>query len=208
MDTPIKIIIADDHYVVRMGLVAILKLQPDMIVLGEAEDGSGALELYRQHRPDVTLMDLRMPGMNGVEATLAICQEFPQAKILILTTYDREEDIYRALQAGARGYMSKRVLGQQLVEAIKTVHAGGKYIPGEVARRLAEHVPGCDLTARELEVLRLLSKGLNNKEIGNLMGFTRFTAKFHVQNILQKLGASDRTEAVAAAVQRGILNLD
>ena len=204
----IRILLVDDHYMVRVGLMAILSLETEFNVVGEAEDGPHALELFRKHIPDITLMDLRMPGMSGVETTVAIRKEFPDARIIMLTTYDGDEDIYRGLQVGAQGYVLKRVLGGELVAAIKAVHAGGRYLSAEATRRLSERAPGSDLTARELEVLQYMAKGLNNKEIGGLIGCSRFTAKFHVQNILQKLQVADRTEAVAAAMQRGILHVN
>ncbi len=204
----IRILLVDDHYMVRVGLMAILSLEPEFHVVGEAEDGPHALELFRKHCPDITLMDLRMPGMSGVETTVAIRKEFPDARIIMLTTYDGDEDIYRSLQAGAQGYVLKRVRGDELAAAIKAVHAGGRYLSAEAACRLSERTPSSDLTARELEVLQYMAKGLNNKEIGGLIGCTQFTAKFHVKNILQKLQAADRTEAVAAAMQRGILHVN
>jgi two-component system, NarL family, response regulator len=203
----IRILLVDDHHMVRVGLKAILSLEPEFRVAGEAEDGPGALELFRKSIPDITMMDLRMPGMSGVEATTAILKEFPGARIIMLTTYDGDEDVYRGLKAGAKGYVLKRVRSDELVNAIKAVHAGGQYLSAEAKRSLAEHAPGSELTNRELEVLQYMSKGLNNKEIGDLIGCTRFTAKFHVKNILQKLGVADRTEAVAVALQRGILHL-
>lgn len=204
----IRILLVDDHYMVRIGLKAILSLEPEFCIAGEAEDGPGGLELFRNCVPDITLMDLRMPGMGGVEATTSILKEFPDAKIIMLTTYDGDEDVYRGLKSGAMGYVLKRVRGDELVRAIKTVHSGGRYLSPEAQRRLAEHAPGSELTQREREVLQYVAKGLNNKEIGDLVGCTRFTVKFHVQNILQKLGVADRTEAVAAAMQRGILRPD
>lgn len=204
----ISILLVDDHYMVRIGLKAILSLEPEFRIIGEAEDGQGALKRFRESAPDITLMDLRMPGMGGIETTATILKEFPDAKVIMLTTYDGDEDIYRGLKAGAKGYVLKRVRGDELVHAIKTVHAGGRYLSPDAARRLAEHSQGSELTQRELEVLRFLAKGLNNKEIGNLIGCTRFTVKFHVKNILQKLSVADRTEAVAAAMQRGILRMD
>ena len=204
----IRVLLVDDHYVVRVGLLGILNLQPGFTVVGEAETGAEAIDLFRRHRPDITLMDLRMPDVSGVEATTLIRSEFPQARIIVLTTYDQEEDIFRALQAGAQGYVSKRVLGRELLKAIQLVHAGQTYIPEEVARRISERENRSDLTQREAEVLQYMVKGLSNKEIGNLMGFTRFTAKFHVQNILRKLGVSDRTQAVSVAIERGIIRMD
>ncbi|HEV2319389.1 MAG TPA: response regulator transcription factor [Verrucomicrobiae bacterium] len=204
----IRILLIDDHYMVRIGLKAILSLEPGFCVAGESEDGASGIELFRKCVPDVTLMDLRMPGMDGVEATAAILRDFPEAKIIMLTTFDGDEDVYRGLKSGAKGYVLKRVRGDELVRAIKTVYAGGRYLSREAERRLAEHSPGSELTQREREVLQYVAKGLNNKEIGNLVGCTRFTVKFHVQNILQKMGVADRTEAVAAAMQRGILRAD
>lgn len=204
----ITILLVDDHYMVRIGLKAILSLEPEFRIVGEAEDGQGALKLFRESAPDVTLMDLRMPGIGGVETTASILKEFPDAKVIMLTTYDGDEDIYRSLKAGAKGYVLKRVHSDELVHAIKTVYAGGRYLSPEAERRLAEHSPGSELTHRELEVLQYLAKGLSNKEIGGLIGCTHFTVKFHIQNILQKLRAADRAEAVAAAMQRGILHMD
>ncbi|HEY1789873.1 MAG TPA: response regulator transcription factor [Verrucomicrobiae bacterium] len=204
----IRILLIDDHYMVRIGLKAILSLEPDFCIVGEAEDGPGGVELFRKYVPDITLMDLRMPGMGGVEATVAILKEFPDAKIIMLTTYDGDEDVYRGLKSGAKGYVLKRVRGEELVRAVTTVYGGGRYLSQEAERRLAEHAPGSELTGRELEVLQYVAKGLNNNEIGDLLGCTRFTIKFHVQNILQKLGVADRTEAVAAAMRRGVLRAD
>ena len=208
MKDPVRILLVDDHYVVRAGLAAILNLQPEFAVVAEAEDGSSALERFREHQPDVTLMDLRMPGMSGIEATAAIRQEFPSAKIIMLTTYDGDEDIYRALEAGACGYLLKKTTRQELVKAIRTVYVAERYIPAEIAQRLAERSPNSNLTAREIEVLQLVVKGLSNREIGGTLGCTERTAKFHVQNILAKLEVSDRTEAATAAIQRGILHFD
>lgn len=204
----ISILLVDDHYMVRMGLKAILSLEPAFRIIGEAEDGSSALKLFRESAPDVTLMDLRMPGMGGVETTAAILKEYPEAKVIMLTTYDSDEDIYRGLKAGAKGYVLKSVRSDELVHAIKTVYAGGRYLSPAAERRMAEHAPGSELTHRELEVLQYMAKGMNNKEIGGLIGCTHFTVKFHVQNILQKLRAADRAEAVAVAMQRGILHMN
>jgi len=183
-------------------------MTPDLMVVAEAGTGAQAIELYRQHLPDVVLMDVRLPDFSGIEATATLREEFPEARIIIISTFDSDEDVYRAFQAGARGYLLKNVLGGELAQAIQTVHAGGQHIPPEIARRLAEHQPGSDLTPRETEVLQFLIKGLSNKEIGELLGFTENTAKFHVKSILGKLQASDRTEAATAALQRGILPLE
>jgi DNA-binding NarL/FixJ family response regulator len=205
MKKPLRILIVDDHFILRMGLIASLKTVPELCVVGEADNGAQALQLYRQLLPDAVLMDLRLPDMSGVAATAAICQEFPRAKIMILTSHDLEEDIFRAFQAGALGYLLKDVQVEVLAKAIKSVAAGQKYIPPEIARALAQHGPGDDLTSRELEVLRMVVKGFSNREIGVALGFSENTAKFHVKNILIKLQVSDRTEAASAAFQRGIL---
>jgi two-component system NarL family response regulator len=208
MKKKIRILIVDDHFIVRIGLLTSIKMAPDMTVIAEASTGAQAIELYRQHLPDVVLMDLRLPDFSGIEATATLREEFPDARVVIISTFDSDEDVYRAFQAGARGYLLKNVLGGELARAIQTVNAGDKFIPPEIARRLSEHRPGSDLTPRETQVLELLVKGLSNKEIADLLGFTENTAKFHVKSILGKLQASDRTEAATAALQRGILHLD
>jgi len=208
MKKKIRILIVDDHFIVRIGLLTSIKMVPDLMVVAEAGTGAQAIDLYRQHLPDVVLMDLRLPDLSGIDTTAALREEFPDARIIIISTFDSDEDVYRAFQAGARGYLLKNVLGGELTRAIQTVHAGDQYIPPDIARRLSEHQPGSDLTPRETEVLRLLVKGLSNKEIADLLGFTENTAKFHVKSILGKLQASDRTEAATAALQRGILHLD
>ena len=207
-DKPIRVLIADDHFVVRMGLAAVIKTQPDMDVVAEATTGKQAVELFRQHRPDITLMDLRMPEMDGIEAITAIRQEFPESRFIVLTTYDGDEDIYRALQAGARAYLLKDMLRDGLVEAIRAVHAGQRRIPAEVANRLAERMNRTELTARELEVLRLIVLGRNNKEIAAELRIAEGTVKIHINNILSKLGVSDRTQAATFALQRGIVHLN
>ena len=205
MKKPIRILIVDDHFILRMGLIASLKTDPELSVVAEADNAAHALQLYRQKSPDVVLMDLRLPDMTGVEATAAICKEWPKAKVMILTSHDLEEDIFRAFQAGALGYLLKDVQVEVLSKAIKSVAAGNKHIPPEIARALAEHGKGSDLTSRELEVLQMVVKGLSNREIGGALGFSENTAKFHVKNILAKLQVSDRTEAATAALQRGII---
>lgn len=208
MKKKIRILIVDDHFIVRIGLQTSIKMTADMMMVAEASTGAQAIELYRQHLPDVVLMDLRLPDFSGIEATAALREEFPGARIIIISTFDSDEDVYRAFQAGACGYLLKNVLGGELTRAIQTVNAGGQYVPPEIARRLSEHRPGSDLTPRETEVLQLLIKGLSNKEIAETLAFTENTAKFHVKSILGKLQASDRTEAATAALQRGILHLD
>lgn len=203
----IRLLVVDDHLVVRMGVVALLKRRKDFEVVAEAEDGAQAVERYRQHRPDVCLMDIRMPKLTGVQALAAIRAEFPEARVIMLTTYDGDSDIHGALAAGASGYILKDVEGDELVLAIREVHRGLRYLPTEVAQRLAERSETGELTPRELEVLQLLAKGLSNKEIASGLNFTEFTAKAHVRNILEKLGADDRMGAVMEAVQRGIVHL-
>jgi DNA-binding NarL/FixJ family response regulator len=206
MKKKIRILIVDDHFVVRIGLLTSLKMDDSLQTVGEASTGRQAIELYRKHQPDVVLMDLRLPDMSGIEVTTALCRDFPNAKIIIISSFDAQEDVYRAFQAGALGYLRKDVLGEELFRAIRQVAVGGKFIPPEIARSLAEHGSGSELTPRELEVLSLLIKGLSNKEIGAVLGASEFTAKFHVKNILAKLEVSDRTEAATAAFQRGIIH--
>jgi two-component system NarL family response regulator len=207
VNNPIRILVVEDHHVVRQGLVALIKTVEDMQVVGEAYDGKGAVELFRQHEPDVTIMDLRLPVMTGVEAITAIRRDFPRARIIVLTTYDGDEDIYRALQAGARGYLLKNMSGDDLMDAIRTVHAGRSRIPPAVAQRLAERVSGPDLTARELEILKLIVSGKSNKEIGRDLFISEATVKTHINSLLSKLGVSDRTQAATTAIQRGIVHL-
>lgn len=206
-DNQIRIMIVDDHFVVRMGLVAIISTYPELVVVAECANGRQAIEMFRQHRPDVTLMDLRMPGMSGVEVIKAIREEFPNSRIIVLTTYDGDEDIYRALQAGARAYLLKDLPGDELVDAIKAVHGGQTRIPSQVASRLAERLPRSELTPREMEVLELIVKGKANKEIAADLSITEGTVKVHVNNILGKLGVSDRTQAATTALRRGIIHL-
>jgi two-component system, NarL family, response regulator len=204
----IRIMVADDHPLLREGLVSLLGRQPDMKVVAEAENGNQALVLYRQHHPDVTLMDLRMPGMTGLEATTVICKESPNAKIIVLTTYDGDEDIYRALHAGAKSYLLKEMPRKDLLDAIRNVHAGKLQIPPEVAARLAERVYSSELSERELDVLKLIVKGKGNKEIGSLLNLTEGTVKSYIHHIFSKLGVTDRTEAATLALQRGIVHLE
>ena len=204
---PIRVLLVDDHPVVRNGLSLMLKYEPDMKAAGEANNGFEALEFYRQERPDIVLMDLRMPVMNGVEATIQIRTEFPAARIILLTTYDGDEDIYQGLRAGARAYMLKDAPCEELLNTIRIVHSGQKHITPEVGIKLAERLEGPELTERERDVLRLMAKGKNNQEIGIELFITEGTVKFHVNHILNKLAVNDRTQAVIAAVKRGIVIL-
>ena len=204
----IRIMAVDDHPLIRSGLRAVIASEPDMEMVGEAANGEEAIDRYREERPDVVLMDLRMPVMDGLAATLAILREFPDAKIVALTTYEGDEDIHRALSAGARGYLLKDMMRSQLLQVIRTVQKGQRAIPAAIAARLAEYTPRIELTPRELEVLQLMAKGFSNPEIANTLGRTESTMKVHVSNILQKLQATDRTEAVTVAIQRGILHLE
>lgn len=203
----IRVMLVDDHHIVRAGLAALLNRQEDVKVIAEAEDGAEAVTLYRTVKPDVVLMDVRMPGMSGAEATAAIREKFPAARIIMLTTYDVAEDIHRALEAGARGYLLKNMRSPEVLRAIREVFAGQRFIPQAVGSRMAEHMP-CKLTQRETEVLRLLVKGLSNKEIAVALNFTAHAAKAHLKNILSKLGVEDRTKAVVKALQQGIVELE
>jgi two-component system NarL family response regulator len=206
--TVLRVIIADDHPIVREGLQAVIDDQPDMAVVGQAATGADAVSSALTHRPDVILMDLRMPELNGVEAISAIRAQWPDAHVIVLTTYDGDEDIYRALQAGAQAYLLKDTPRAELLEAIRAVARGQKRIPLEVAARLAERIGGPALTEREVDVLRLMAHGRSNKVIGAELHISEGTVKFHVNNILGKLGADDRTQAVTLALQRGIIHLD
>lgn len=205
--TTIRVLIVDDHAVVRQGLATIINRDPEMTVIAQAEDGQQAINLFREYQPDVTLMDLRMPKMGGVEAIMAICAEFKQARIALLTTYDGDEDIYRGLQAGAQGYLLKDSKLGELLNAIRAIHNGQKYIPPEVGAKLLQRMSNPELSERELEVLRLMAQGRGNQEIGTALSIGESTVKSHVNRILSKLGVSDRTQAVITAVKRGIVSL-
>jgi DNA-binding NarL/FixJ family response regulator len=198
----------DDHEVLREGLTAIIGTQPDMQVVAEAADGASAVDLFRRHQPDVTLMDLRLPVMSGSDAIAAIRREFPRARVIVLTTYDGTEDIHRALHAGARGYLLKDALRRELLDAIRTVHGGGSWLSAPVARRLAENITHSELTTREREILACIVRGLANKEIAAELALSDGTVRIHVSHILDKLGVSDRTQAAVAAIERGIIHLD
>ncbi len=202
------ILCVDDHPLVRKGIAAILANEKDMKLIAEAGSGAEAVEAFRQFRPDVTLMDLRMPGMDGIEATKEIRKIDPDAKIIALTSYDGDQEIYRALEAGVRGYILKESVHTEIVRAIRVVQSGKRLMPPEVAERLSEHFPQVALTPREIEVLQHVAKGLGNKEIGVRLGTAAGTVKMHLQNILSKLGASDRTHAVTLAIRRGIIHID
>ncbi len=206
MSDPMRILVAEDHLVARVGVTTIVNMQPDMTVVAEASNGQQAVELYRQHRPDVALLDIRMPGMSGVEAAAAIRAEFPGARMIALTTYGGDEDVRRALAAGVQAYLTKDVLHDELLNAIRAVAAGQTYLPAAVAA-VAAQTPRPDLSARELQVLELIVQGLANKQIAYALEIAEHTVKNHVKNILSKLGAQDRTQAATAAIQRGIIHL-
>lgn len=203
----IRVLIADDHYVVRMGLNALVSTEPDMEVVGEAVDGNQAVEMFERHSPNLVLMDLRMPGKDGIAATKEIRRRHPHARVLMLTTYDGDTDIHRAIEAGAQGYVLKNSTGDKLIPALRAVAAGERWIPREIASRLASRKLFEELTPRELQVLQEMSKGLANKEIGDVLKITEHTVKDHLKNILGKLRVADRTEAVTVALQRGIIQL-
>jgi two-component system NarL family response regulator len=203
----IRIIIVDDHFMLRMGVAASINMEPDMEVIAEASTGRMAIELAQRRKPDVVLMDLRLPEMSGPEATAAICEKVPESRVIVLSTYDGDEDVYRAFQAGARAYLLKTVLRRELVQTIRSVHAGQRYIPPPIAARLADRMSHSELTARELEVIHLIVKGMSNKEIGTALSITEVSVKFHVRNVLMKLGVHDRTQAATTALQRGIVHL-
>ncbi len=206
--SPIRVLAVDDHPLIRAGVVAFLATEPDLQVVAEAANGEEALEQYRELRPDIVLMDLSMPVMDGLSATRAILDEFPDASVIVLTTYDGDEDIHRALDAGARGYLLKDMVAADVLNVIRTVHGGRRGIPHAVAAKLAEHTPRIPLTPREAEVLSLVAKGLSNAEVAARIGRTEGTVKVHLKNILQKLDASDRTEAVTTALRRGFIRLE
>jgi DNA-binding NarL/FixJ family response regulator len=206
-DRKIRIIVADDHYIVRMGLVALVNTEPDMEVVAEAADGAQAIELFAKHSPDLALIDARMPVKNGFEATVEIRKQFPNAAILMLTAFDGDADIRKALEAGVQGYVLKSSTGDKLIPALRAVAAGERWVPKEVADRLASRNPFEQLTAREIQVLSELAKGLANKQIADSLNITEYTVKDHLKNILAKLRVADRTEAVTVALRRGIIHL-
>ena len=203
----IRILIADDHSIVRRGLATIINRDPEMTVIAQAEDGQQAIDCFREYQPDVTLMDLRMPQVGGVEAITTICAEFKRAGIIVLTTYDGDEDIYRGLQAGAQGYLLKDAKPSELLNAIHTIHNGQKYVPPEVGAKLVQRMSNPELSERELEVLRLVAQGMSNLDIATALSIGETTVKSHVNRILSKLGVNDRTQAVIVGVRRGIVSL-
>jgi len=202
-----KILIVDDHPIMRIGIAAIINAREDMTVVAQAGTGEEAIVLYEEHRPDVTLMDLRLPGISGVDAIRTIRHRYPKACFVVLTTYEGDEDIYQALEAGARAYIIKGMPHDALVDALRRVHAGGRFLPVPVSRTLASRTPDADLSSREREVLRLLARGESNKEIAAHLGITEATVKCHVSVILMRLQVTDRTQAVVSALQRGLVHL-
>jgi len=200
--------VVDDHFMVRMGLSASLNVEPDMQVVAEAGNGEAALEAYRIHHPSLVMMDLRLPGMSGTDCTVAILREFPDACVLMLSTHSGEEEIYRVMQAGARGYIVKSILREELLRAVREVHQGRQYLDPSVASHLAERRSHRTLSSREMEVLRMVAKGLGNKEIASALNIAEVTVKLHVSHVLEKLSVKDRTEAATAALQRGIIALE
>jgi two-component system NarL family response regulator len=204
----IRVLIVEDHNVVRQGLVALLNVVDGLTVVGEAADGLEAINQIRKHQPDVTLIDLRMPRMGGVEVIQRIRSEMPQARFIVLTTYDGDEDIYRALKAGARAYLLKGMTSEDLVTTIRMVHAGKSHIPPAIAERLAERMGSEDLTPREFDVLQEIVHGKSNKEIATALNVSEATVKTHINSLLGKLGVTDRTQAATAAIQRGIVTLE
>jgi two-component system NarL family response regulator len=202
---PIRLLIADDHLVVRVGLRSMIDTQPGMVVVAEAANGREAIELFREHHPDIVLMDLRMPVMGGVEATIAIREEFPDARVIVLTTYDGDENIYRALRAGAVAYLLKDISRGEFLDDVRAVHSGQYCIPPAVAARLAQRLPYAELSSRELDVLKLIVEGLSNKEIASALAISESTVKNHVNSLLGKLRVNDRTQAATMALRRGIV---
>ena len=203
----IRILGVDDHPLLREGIAAIINSQPDMVLVSQAASGAEAIRQYREHKPDVTLMDLRLPDLSGIDAMIAIRAEFPEARIVMLTTFEGDVEIQRALESGARGYLLKNMPPSELTQVIRQVHAGKKRIPPEIAAHLAEHMSDDSLTAREVEVLQQVAGGNRNRDIGDLLHISEETVKVHIKHIMDKLGAKDRTQAIAIAVRRGIIRL-
>jgi DNA-binding NarL/FixJ family response regulator len=205
---PIRVMIVDDHPAVRKGIAALIESEPDLKVVGQTGDGREAVDLFRKLKPDIVLMDLRLPGMGGVEAIMAIRKEFADARIIVLTTFDADEDIYRAIQSGAKSYLLKDTPDDELAATIRAVHSGGEKLPTRVADLLAKRKQRADLTPREMDVLHLLIKGRSNKEIGSALDVTEDTVKAHFRTLFAKLNVRDRTEAAISAIQHGIVHLD
>lgn len=203
----IKVMVVDDHPLMRVGVSSIVNARPNMIVVAQTGTGEEAVSLFAHHKPDVTLMDLRLPGMSGVDAIQAIRIRCPGAKFVVLTTYEGDEDIHRALEAGAKGYIIKGMPYQTLIDALVRVHSGGRFLPSPVTKALESRTPNSDLSPREREVLLLMVDGKTNKEIASLLGITEATVKCHVSTILMRLNVNDRTQAVVTALQRGLVHL-
>jgi len=203
----IRVFSVDDHALLREGIAAIIGNEPDMTMVAQAETGQEAIRLFREHHPDVTLMDLRLPDISGIDALIAIRGEFPDARVVVLTTFEGDVEIQRALAAGARGYVLKSMPPRDLADVIRRIHAGKKHIPADVAAQLAEHVTDESLTGRERDVLQHVSRGNRNKDIAKLLSISEETVKVHMKHIMEKLGANDRTEALTIAVRRGIIRL-
>jgi DNA-binding NarL/FixJ family response regulator len=205
---PIRILVVDDHFMVRMGLSSSLSVEPDIEVVSEAGNGEAALEAYRKHNPGLVIMDLRLPGMSGIDCIVALLREFPEARILVLSTHSDEEEIYRAMQAGAGGYVVKTIVREELLRAVREVHRGGQYLDPIVRTHLAERQSRRSLSTREVDVLRLVVKGFGNKEIARVLNIAEVTVKLHVSHIFEKLEVKDRTEAATVALRRGIIALE